>query len=246
MFLAATGQLALFDAEPQQLPWSVRVSGRARRLTVRVFPGGRVEVVVPPGTRPRLVEQFVARHRGWIARKVEEFRHLEVDTTARLPEEIEFAASGAKLAVEYRHAAHPPRVRETAGRLVVSGDLGREALVRHVLQRWLLRSAHAHLVPALAAAAERHDLQFRRAQVRRQRTRWGSCSRSGTISLNACLMFQSAEVVRYLLAHELAHTVHMNHSRRFWKLVERLEPGWKALDRELSGGWRRVPGWAIG
>lgn len=245
MFLAATEQLALFDAEPQ-LPWSVRVSGRARRLTVRVFPGGRVEVVVPPGTRPRLVEQFVARHRGWIARKIEEFRHLEVDTTPRLPQEIEFAASGAKLAVEYRHAAHPPRVRETAGRLVVSGELGREALVRHVLQRWLLRSAHAHLVPALEAAAEHHGLQFRRAQVRRQRTRWGSCSRSGTISLNACLMFQPAEVVRYLLAHELAHTVHMNHSRRFWKLVERLEPGWKALDRELGGGWRRVPGWAIG
>ena len=246
MSLAAAQQLALFDAPAQELPWCVRISSRARRLTVRVFPGGRVEVVVPPGTRPRLVEQFVARHRAWISRKVEEFRHVEVDSSPALPGEIEFAAAGRRLAVEYRPAAHPPRLRELDGRLVVSGDLGREALVRHVLQRWLLRAAHAHLVPLLASEATRHGLSFQRAQVRRQRTRWGSCSRAGTISLNACLMFQTADVVRYLLAHELAHTVHMNHSRRFWKLVERLEPGWKPLDRELARGWRRVPGWAVG
>jgi predicted metal-dependent hydrolase len=191
------------------------------------------------------VEQFVARHRDWIHRKVEEFRQVEVDTTPRLPGSVEFAATGEALAVEYQGAAHPPQLRLVGGRLVVSGDLVREALVRHLLQRWLLRHAHARLVPALEAEAARHGLAFRRAQVRRQRTRWGSCSRSGTISLNACLMFQPPEVVRYLLAHELAHTVHMNHSRRFWRLVERLEPDWKALDRELSRGWRRVPGWAI-
>jgi hypothetical protein len=241
----AAEQLALFDAAPQELPWVVRVSRRARRLTVRVFPGGRVEVVVPPGTRPRIVEQFVARHRAWIAKKVEEFRHVEVDATPQLPAEISFAATGQVLSVEYRSATHPPRLREQGGRLVVAGDLGREALVRHVLQRWLLRTAHAALAPALAAEAARHGLGYRRVQVRRQRTRWGSCSRSGTISLNACLLFQPPAVLRYLLAHELAHTVHMNHSRRFWKLVERLEPDWKALDRELARGWRCVPGWAI-
>ncbi len=241
----AVGQLALFDAAPQEAPWSVRISGRARRLTVRVFPGGRVEVVVPPGTRPRLVEQFVARHRAWIARKVDEFRHVEVDTTPQLPSEIAFAATGTRLPVEYRAAPHPPRLRVLDGRLVVSGDLTREALVRHLLQRWLLRSAHAHLAPALAAEAARHGLSYKRVQVRRQRTRWGSCSRSGTISLNACLMFQRPEVLRYLLAHELAHTVHMNHSRRFWKLVERMEPDWRALDQALARGWRHVPGWAV-
>lgn len=205
-----------------------------------------MEVVVPPGTRPRMVEQFVARHRGWIARKVEEFRHLEAGARPGLPLVVELAASGERIPVEYRQGSHPPRLRELEGAIVLSGDLAREPLVLHLLQRWLMRRAHEHLVPALAAAAARHGLQFRRVQVRRQRTRWGSCSRAGTISLNACLMFQSAAVVRYLLAHELAHTVHMNHSRRFWRLVEQLEPDWKALDRQLGGGWRHVPGWAIG
>jgi hypothetical protein len=79
--------------------------------------------------------------------------------------------------------------------------------------------------------------------VRRQRTRWGSCSRAGTISINACLMFQSPDVVRYLFVHELCHTRHLNHSRSFWRLVARYEPAYEAREAALSQAWRIVPAW---
>ena len=79
--------------------------------------------------------------------------------------------------------------------------------------------------------------------MRCQRTRWGSCSRRGTISLNVCLLFQRPEVLRYLMIHELAHLKHMNHSARFWLEVSRHEPEWKKLDHDLLQGWRRVPSW---
>jgi predicted metal-dependent hydrolase len=65
----------------------------------------------------------------------------------------------------------------------------------------------------------------------------------GTISLNACLLFQRAEVVDYLIVHELMHVGHMNHSARFWQAVEKHCPQWRALDRELLQGWRNVPRW---
>ena len=68
----------------------------------------------------------------------------------------------------------------------------------------------------------------------------------GTVSLNCCLMFQRPDVVRYLLLHELCHTRHMNHSLRFWQLVERFEPAHRALDRELLRGWQNVPAWVFG
>jgi predicted metal-dependent hydrolase len=97
----------------------------------------------------------------------------------------------------------------------------------------------------LAALAEHFGVLYRRMQIRRQRTRWGSCSTSGTISLNCCLLFHPPEVVRYLLAHELAHLTHMNHSPRFWRLVEQYEPRWREHDRALTHGWRQVPGWAL-
>ncbi len=239
-------QLALFETGQAGQAWCVRESRRARRLTVRVLPGGRVEVVVPPGTRAATVQHFVTRHRGWIERKVADYRHPDAGSVEQLPAEIYLQATTARHTVGYIAGPAAPRLRDAASGITVSGDLARTALVRHVLQRWLLRTAHQSLVPWLRSVASQHGIEIARVQVRRQRTRWGSCSRSGTVSVNACLMFQRAEVVRYLFAHELAHTVHLNHSRAFWRLVETFEPGWRELDRELSAGWRSVPHWAIG
>jgi predicted metal-dependent hydrolase len=108
-----------------------------------------------------------------------------------------------------------------------------------------MRMAHTVLAPWLVGLSRSAGLAFERLQIRRQRTRWGSCSRNGTISLNACLLFQTPAVVNYLLIHELVHTVHMNHSRRFWAAVERLEPRWRERDATLSQGWRHVPAWVL-
>ncbi|HZC79533.1 MAG TPA: SprT family zinc-dependent metalloprotease, partial [Ktedonobacterales bacterium] len=206
-------QLALLDeATAAQGAWRVRASDRARRLTVRVLPGGQVEIVVPRGTRPHTVEQFVTRYRPWIDRKVAQYLPLEPANANALPEFLRFRASGDDWPVAYVEATGAPRLAVDRGRLVLRGDLSRTVLIRHVLQRFTMRRAHAILVPQLERLSGEFGLPYARAQIRRQRTRWGSCSRRGTISLNACLVFQSREVVRYPLLHELAHTRHMNHS----------------------------------
>ena len=247
LFGRQEAQLGLLDgAADGEGAWRVRPSPRARRLAVRVLPGGVVEIVVPRGTRPRTVEQFVARHRRWIERTVDLYRPANALPAAAVPSEIRFAATGARHAVRLLDQEGPPRLRIDGGCLELSGPPGRPALLRHALQRFMMREAHATLAPWLLKLSTASGLGYERVQVRRQRTRWGSCSRTGTISLNACLLFQPPEVVNYLLVHELAHTRHMNHSRRFWKLVETLEPRWRELDAALTRGWRQVPAWAIG
>jgi hypothetical protein len=241
------GQLALLDEEGTTAdPWRVRASLRARRLTVRVLPGGHVEIVVPRGTRPRTIEQFVSRHRTWIERKLVLYRPLDTAASDGLPDEVYFAASGQRHGLKFIESAKAPRLVTDGTSLLLHGSPARPALVRHLLQRFTMRAAHTTLAPWLAGLATTSGLRYERLQIRRQRTRWGSCSRSGTISLNACLLFQPPAVVNYLLIHELAHTQHMNHSRRFWKLVESLEPEWRQLDAALTGGWRVVPSWALG
>jgi predicted metal-dependent hydrolase len=109
----------------------------------------------------------------------------------------------------------------------------------------LKQRATDELAPRLAAEAARHGFSFSSMSIRMQRTRWGSCSTRGRISLNAGLLFQPEEVVRYLLCHELAHTRHMNHSARFWNCVAQCEPRWKELDAALCRGWKHVPGWLM-
>jgi predicted metal-dependent hydrolase len=120
-----------------------------------------------------------------------------------------------------------------------------ESLLGNAMLDWLCERATAALAPQLSALAHSCGVRYLRLQVRRQRTRWGSCSARGTISLNCCLLFHRPAVVRYLLVHELSHLTHMNHSARFWQQVERHEPQWREHDRELTAGWSQVPGWAL-
>jgi hypothetical protein len=128
-------------------------------------------------------------------------------------------------------------------RLQLSGRVDDPAQLRPALIGWLTRYAGHRFDAPLRTLGAQMGVEPGRLQVRCQRTRWGSCSRSGTISLNVCLLFQTPEVLRYLMIHELVHLRHMNHSARFWADVARHEPDWKALDRELMQGWRRVPSW---
>jgi predicted metal-dependent hydrolase len=242
----AMAQLALLDgaAAPED-EWRVRTSERARRLAVRVLPGGLVEIVVPRGTRPRVIEHFVTRHRPWIDRKLAQYRPLDRTTGDGLPECIQFAANGESFDVQYTEAPGAPRLTVEGRTIRMSGQCARNVFMRHALQRFAMRRAHRVLSPWLADLSLATGLPYERLQIRRQRTRWGSCSRNGTISLNVCLLFQSPDVVKYLLVHELAHTRHMNHSARFWALVGRIEPRWRELDAELTHGWRDVPAWIL-
>lgn len=237
-------QLQLFDSRSAADRWTVRVSGRARRLSVRVYPGGRVEVVVPPGASPAAVQKFVGAHRQWIHRRVEDLSTAAAVDESR-PASIKLPAISRHYAVEYEHSAERSARVRVAGEnlLIVRGPLHNDRAIASALCRWLAAVAQQELGCELAKVAAQGGFRYLRAQIRQQRTRWGSCSASGTISLNLCLLFLRPQVVRYLLIHELCHTKHMNHSQKFWSLVGSHEPDYRALDRELLRGWQCVPGW---
>lgn len=242
----STPQLPLFDARAGAAEFGVRRSARARRLTVRVYPGGRVEVTVPAGVRPATVEDFVARHRAWIDARVAELRTHPLPQHEPLPARVFLQALDADWQVRYV-TRRRPGLRITAERsLEIYGDPAHPPTARRLLRAWLTGEARIALEPWLGRLADEFGLGYERLQLRRQRTRWGSCSRSGTISLNVCLLFQPPPVVRYLMIHELCHTRQMNHSPRFWRLVGEHEPDFRVLDRELTRGWRHVPGWVYG
>ena len=240
---ADLGQLPLFGPEPGAAALAVRVSRRARRLTVRVYPGGRVEVTVPRGARPAEVQQFVSRHRQWIDARVAELRTHAAPAQQPLPERVQLRAVDEEWRVRYVERTRAAWQVPERGLLELRRPAAGPAPARTALRDWLLEQGRRALVPWLERVAVERGFQFGEVQLRRQRTRWGSCSRRGTISLNVALLFQPASVVRYLFVHELCHLRHMNHSARFWGLVAEHEPDFRALDRELLRGWRHVPDW---
>ncbi len=226
-------------------PVTVRVSRRARRLQLRVLPGGEAEVVLPQGMSPAVVAPFLARHRDWLAARlaeVEAVRAADPEHHAALPERIRLEAVEQAWTVEYRQA--PRAMVRTSGEDVLRVGAPDETAARGALQRWLSRQGQTHLLPWLAQTSQELGLDYRQASIRAQKTRWGSCSARRDINLNRALLFLPADCVRYLFVHELCHTVHLNHSRRFWALVSRHEPRYRLYESALRHGQSRVPAWA--
>jgi predicted metal-dependent hydrolase len=233
-------QLSLFETRASSDPFAVRVSPRARRLTARVHVGGRVEIVVPVGVNAHAVRDFVQRFTPWIDRKVAAMRGFTCSNDA-VPRHIDFAYTNERFEVEWVRGAGRAQMEQQGVKLKVHA--ADESAARQQLQAWLKNAARERLAPRLLALAAELKYSVSRVAIRCQRTRWGSCSTRGTVSLNCSLVFLREEVVRYLFVHELAHTRHMNHSASFWSLVGKLEPDYRSLDRELLAGWRTVPSW---
>ena len=210
-----------------------------------MLPHGLVEVVAPWRTSPRDVEVFIAASRDWIDKTLSRLSRHGPAATLALPEAIDLPACDSVWRVEYLPGE--PRLsvlREgsSGGRLRVTA---RDPQARRQLRDWLLRQGRQILPGRVERIAEAVGLRPDAVSVRRQRTRWGSCSARRRISLNCALLFLPRDLVDYLIVHELCHLRHMNHSRRFWSLVESIRPDSPARERALSRAWNRVPGWVF-
>ncbi|MSR00337.1 MAG: M48 family peptidase [Gammaproteobacteria bacterium] len=222
--------------------YEVRYSLQAKRLSARVFLDGKVEIVVPYGTKEEQVHEFSLRHRKWIEEKLA-LRKLD-------PEEFVFPPVGFSLNafneywdIKFSGGMGSARViSKSPGVLCLQGTAERSAQ-RNALLLWLVKHSRVHLNQHLSHLAKEYGFIYKSMQIRLQKTRWGSCSARRVISLNLCIIFQQPEVLRYLLLHELVHTLYMNHSSRYWHRVSEVCPNWKKLDQELSRGWKVVPRW---
>ena len=225
--------------------FSVRESGRAKRLSIKVFPRGRVEVVVPKRTRPADVRDFVEAHRDWIKNARARFAAEHPPEPFALPSSVKLPGIERTFCVRYERddGSKTVRYRVSGNTLILAGATRDESKCVTALKRWLMALAKKEYLPRLRALSALTTNAFRKMHVRGQKTCWGSHSSTGTISLNYCLMFLDPQHLRYVMIHELCHARHMNHSQRFWRLVSSFEPNFRRLDKDLNSCWKRIPTW---
>ncbi len=197
----------------------------------------------------RRVMQLVASKSDWIAERLSQLdavRHLMGHTTPARPQAIELPALAESWRVEYRATRSRTVGARTAcpGRIVVAGSIDDVVACQAALRRWLARRAKDALAPWLANVAQQIGLRFTDLSVKNQRTRWGSCTLQNRVSLNCKLLFLPREQARYVMVHELCHTLEHNHSNRFWAHLRMFEPKADALHRKLGDAWKLVPTWA--
>ena len=227
--------------------YEVRVSRRARHARLSVSYAGRVTVVIPERFPRSNVPGIVDANRRWIERVKRRFadeRARIVDRPApERPAQLWLRLVDDELLVVYEQHAGPARAHERTGTLFVESRLDDEDQQRQAIKRYLARRARIELEPRLLELATQVGVQVKGISIRAQQTRWGSCSPSGSISLNSALLFLPEVLVQYVLLHELCHRRELNHSERFWTLVTQLEPDSARLRKELKSAWHFVPAW---
>jgi predicted metal-dependent hydrolase len=205
---------------------------RARRYILRVRPDGSLRVTIPRGGSRRDAEAFLARHRKWAESERARVAAEHAPTEWHEGHVIPIYGQATPLVVDrtgrgavLRLGGVTVAVRDPSGDLRAAAELA------------LRKLAVRDLLPQLAALAARHGLTVRRATIRNQRSRWGSCSRTGAIALNFRLVQMPPAVCEYVLLHELMHLRQQNHSRQYWRLVEGVCPDFRESER-----WLRVEG----
>lgn len=228
------------------LPLAIKPNPRAKRVLVKLIPNKGIEVVVPKRFDTRQVPDILEDKRGWIERTRSRLEAQGVDFSGRdpeLPEIIDLPTAERAYDVSYIDGPLPVRVTENATRLLVRGPSSDEPALLEGLRKFVAKKAREILLPRLDEISRATGLHYSAMRVRRQKTRWGSCSARGTISVNAKLLFLPRHLSDHLLLHELCHTRQLNHSPKYWALVESLQPDYRRLEEDLKHGNRYVPDW---
>ena len=230
--------------------YQIRKSKRAKYVNIRVFPNGKVEVVVPLNFDQSQLPSILEKRQAWINNTVQqvqqERRSLSLEQPEEWPSHLNLRALDQVWTIAYtlKQLDSDRLWIQQIGKhqLKVFGLRNRE-LCYNVLRRWLQQYATQTITPWVRQLSQDIELPCQRISFRGQRTRWGSCSSKKNLSLNYKLLFLPPYLVRAVLVHELSHTVEMNHSPRFWAQVARYDPNYKQHDTELDTAWRYIPSW---
>jgi predicted metal-dependent hydrolase len=200
---------------------------RARRYLLRLRPDGTVRVTIPRRGTIAAARDFALRNVGWLEQQLQRLADRpKAPTVWNVGREILFRGERVRVEMEADGLIQfgTERLRITHA----AADL------RPALEKHLRKLAAQELPPRVLELAALHGVSVSRVSVRNQRSRWGSCSRRGTISLNWRLIQWPGFVRDYLILHELAHRRQMNHSEKFWQEVARLCPDYLQAERWLK------------
>ena len=204
--------------------YDVRVSPRARRIRVCIEADGRVEVVVPRRATRRDAAHAVEELRPWIEGRLADVNAVRA-RLGRAPGTVPYLDEQLTVVPQRGRT----RVHRRGDQLLV--PLGPESDA--AIERWYRRQARAEIEPLLDVACAAIGCDHTALTIRNQRTRWGSCAASGALSFNWRLLLAPPEILEYVVWHEACHLLVMDHSPRFWGLLEQHLPGYREPQRWL-------------
>ncbi len=210
------------------------IRSKRRTFTLIVENDGSLIVRAPLRTLEKTIREFVDSHALWIEKKQAQAR-VVVNTPAKqyIPGET-FLYLGQPYALEIVKGQKKPLWLDGNFKLAEEAQGNAE----QAFQDWYRKQARQIISQHVALFAARYDFQYGKIRISSARTRWGSCSPTGNLSFSWRLILTPIDVVDSVIIHELVHTVVHNHSKRFWKKVEKILPDYKQYNKWLRKNGR--------
>jgi hypothetical protein len=237
----------------RSLNYHIRQSKRAKYMRMQFSSDKGLVVTQPVHVCEYVLAEWINTKLNWISKAsttiAEKARQAGPPTQNKIPERpetINLKAINEVIQVKYIQARSTQIATDYAddGLLTLQGATGNTGFCIHVLQKWTQGYAKHHLGILLHETAAATGLTFNSYRVKAQKSRWGSCSSRGNINLNYKLLLMPAEWARYTMIHELCHTLEMNHSKRFWALVEKHVPDYRRIHEAMKTAETQLPDWA--
>ncbi len=224
-------------------PYRIQVSKRAKRLNLKVSAEQGVQLIIPPFTDKIEAITFLQKNIAWVEKN--QYLWQQYQDTITLPNKLSFPALQQCWKIEYVDNVinkRPLILERPEYTLVYFGKNNDQLKIKKVRQ-WCQNKAQQFLQQRMVELSTEYKFSFNKLSFRHQRTLWGSCTQAKNINLNYKLIFLPVHLIDYILIHELAHTIHLNHSRKFWELVERFIPNYKKCCKELRNTTKLIPNW---
>jgi predicted metal-dependent hydrolase len=213
-------------------------SSRYLRISMKPFQG--IQVTVPSFVPIQEARKFVEEKKAWIKRHATKMNEKERTTTIFRPGTL-FRTKDHML---YLHAHEDKSIRI----IIKSGGIHvfypsfapvedlriQRAIRKGITEAWKIEAAR-YLPQRIKELAAAHGFSYNKISFRNNKTRWGSCSRDNNISLHIQLMRLPTHLTDYIILHELAHTVHKNHGKQYWQLLDNITGNARKLDKEMNG-----------
>lgn len=224
--------------------YTITVSQRAKNVYLKISPEHGLVCVVPKRYDQRQLHALIESKRRWIEKHLQHHQTTK-PINKRLPSKVTLRAANRHWQVNYIPLAAKLKLIEIAdSELTIYGDITDKSACRRLLIQWTKAQAKKILGNELQHLSQKTKLNYNDISIRDQKSRWGSCSAEGNISLNYKLLFLPHELMQHILIHELCHTKHLNHSKHFWKLVCKHDPHYHEHNKQLKTADKYIPGWA--
>lgn len=225
----------IFEYNNQAFEYTITYSAR-KSIEIRIEPSGILKIKAPKGTKQEYINRILEKKGSWIENKVQ----LIIDrgkVTKRhfsTGEKIFYLGDEIDLTV-HRHDINQVKINKLNGELVMTipAKMHTEE-IKVYLEQFYKQTLKSIIIERIPHFSNQLHHTPNKITIRNQKTRWGSCSSSGNLNFNYRLLMAPGEVIDYIIVHELCHLEHMNHSKAFWNLVEKMMPDYRLKEKWLK------------